>query len=410
MSQFRPILSTLSRHKSAVAILLLEVALTCAILCNALYLVHRRVEAISIPSGMDEAHLLHISLTGIGQQDDAMAQTRADLAALRGLPGVANASMVSQVPLTNSSWNSGVENLPDDKGIVVNATMYMGEEGMLDTFGLAVTSGRAFSADDIIDIPDEAAFSSFQPRVTIITHTLAEKLFPGENAAGKPVYMGMPQPITVVGVVDALQRPSARNWSAEESQYSMLFPVRFPYTVAHRYVIRTQPGVAQPQVLDAAVGELRRLNPRRVILDKQSFGEMRQNYYAQDRATVWLLSIISLILLTVTAFGIVGLASFWVQQRTKQIGVRRALGATRGDVLRYFQTENLMIVGGGIVLGMLLAFGINQWLMRAYELPRLPWPVLPVGALVLLALGQLAVLWPALRAAAIPPATATRSV
>ena len=77
MNQFRPILSTLSRHKSAVAILLLEVALTCAILCNALYLVHRRVEATGVQSGVDEAHLLHISLTGIGQQDDAMAQTRA---------------------------------------------------------------------------------------------------------------------------------------------------------------------------------------------------------------------------------------------------------------------------------------------------------------------------------------------
>ena len=125
---------------------------------------------------------------------------------------------------------------------------------------------------------------------------------------------------------------------------------------------------------------------------------------------VWLLGVVSVVLLAVTAFGIVGLASFWVQQRTKQIGVRRALGATRGDILRYFQGENFLIVTGGIVLGMLLAFAINQALMSRYELPRLPWQVLPIGALVLWLLGQLAVLWPALRAASIPPATATRSV
>jgi len=112
----------------------------------------------------------------------------------------------------------------------------------------------------------------------------------------------------------------------------------------------------------------------------------------------------------VTALGIVGLASFWVQQRRRQIGVRRALGATRGDILSYFQTENFLIVSGGIVLGMVLAFAINLLLMQHYELPRLPLYYLPIGALSLYVIGQLAVLGPALRAAAVPPVEATRSV
>jgi putative ABC transport system permease protein len=115
-------------------------------------------------------------------------------------------------------------------------------------------------------------------------------------------------------------------------------------------------------------------------------------------------------LLLVTALGIVGLASFWVQQRRRQIGIRRAIGATRGDILRYFQTENFLIVTIGIVLGMLLAYVLNLLLMTHYELPRLPLYYLPVGALVLWGLGQLAVLGPALRAAAVPPVVATRSV
>src|SRR3546814_14338258 len=79
----------------------------------------------------------------------------------------------------------------------------------------------------------------------------------------------------------------------------------------------------------------------------------------------------------VTALGIVGLASFWVQQRTKQIGVRRALGATRGQILRYFQTENFILATAGIVIGMLLAFGLNQLMMSKAELPRLPALYLP---------------------------------
>ena len=124
----------------------------------------------------------------------------------------------------------------------------------------------------------------------------------------------------------------------------------------------------------------------------------------------WLLVSVIIALLVVTALGIVGLASFWVQQRTKQIGVRRALGATRAQILRYFQTENFLLASIGIALGMLLAYAINQLLMGRYELPRLPLLYLPVGAVALWLLGQAAVYWPARRAAAIPPALATRSV
>ena len=123
----------------------------------------------------------------------------------------------------------------------------------------------------------------------------------------------------------------------------------------------------------------------------------------------WLLGIVCVALLLVTALGIIGLASFWVQQRTKQIGVRRALGATRGQILRYFQTENFLLATIGIVLGMLLAYAINQLLMGKYELPRLPLYYLPVGAVLLWLLGQIAVYGPARKAASVPPAVATRS-
>ena len=92
------------------------------------------------------------------------------------------------------------------------------------------------------------------------------------------------------------------------------------------------------------------------------------------------------------------------------IGVRRALGASRLQILRYFQTENFLLTGIGITLGMIGAYAINHLLMTHYELPRLPWVCLPIGALVLSALGQVAVLGPALRAAALPPVVVMRGV
>jgi len=135
---------------------------------------------------------------------------------------------------------------------------------------------------------------------------------------------------------------------------------------------------------------------------------MRSDYYRQDRAMVWLLGGVCVGLLIVTAFGIVGLASFWVQQRTRMIGTRRALGATQGQILRYFQTENFILSTVGIALGMLGAYGISLLLMREYELPRLPISYLPIGALILWTLGQIAVWAPARRAAALAPVAALR--
>jgi putative ABC transport system permease protein len=137
---------------------------------------------------------------------------------------------------------------------------------------------------------------------------------------------------------------------------------------------------------------------------------MRQRMLAQPKAAVWLLSGVSLIVLLVALVGIMGMTSYWVQQRTRQIGIRRALGAKRSDILHHIQWENLMVMSAGILLGMVLAYAVNLWLMRHYELTRLPWQYLPLGAMLMLALGQLAVLSPALRAAKVPPVVATRSV
>ncbi len=122
------------------------------------------------------------------------------------------------------------------------------------------------------------------------------------------------------------------------------------------------------------------------------------------------MGVVCLILLGITAAGIVGLTSFWVGQRQRQIGVRRALGARKRDILRYFQAENLIIAVGGAVLGIVLAIGLNLWLITHYEMDQLPLTYVLVSMLAVLVLGQLAVLVPARRASNVPPVVATRSV
>lgn len=138
--------------------------------------------------------------------------------------------------------------------------------------------------------------------------------------------------------------------------------------------------------------------------------ETRNDAYSGDRAMAIILTAVIAALLMVTALGIVGMASFWVAQRTRQIGTRRALGASKRDILRYFQTENFIITTFGLLVGAVLAYAFSLWMMQSYQSPRLPWYYVPVGFLCLWALGQLAVLGPAMRASRVPPAVATRSV
>jgi putative ABC transport system permease protein len=191
--------------------------------------------------------------------------------------------------------------------------------------------------------------------------------------------------------------------------YGVIFPIRMSFSGGGRYIIRVADPARRDEVMKQALATLEKNDPNRLVWTNLTLEEKRAKNFANDRDMIGLLLIVSGLLLLVTAVGIIGLASFWVQQRTKQIGIRRALGATRGQILRYFQTENFLLAGIGIVLGMLLAYSLNYWLMGRYELPRLPLLYLPVGAVLLWVIGQIAVFGPARRAASIPPAVATRS-
>jgi len=408
--ELRPILSTLLRHKTAAALIVLEIALSCAIICNALFLIGNRVERLNLVSGVAEKEVVRVQLTGIGEDDNADALTSSDLALLRGLPGVKAATVTNQVPFVNSSWNTGVTMVKDQKQPTLSATIYMGDEQFLAALGPKVVAGRNFASDEFIEWSAlDAPGSKISVPAVIITQSLADKLFPGQSAIGKSFYSWGENAIRVVGVVDHLVRPSEQG-GAVAHEYSMIFPIHVPFSLGGNYLLRTDPA-RRDEVLKAAVAVLEKNSPNRIILEKntKSMEDLRAQYYRQDRAMVWMLVAVILALLVVTALGIVGLASFWVQQRTKQIGVRRALGATRGQILRYFQTENFLLATIGIVLGMLFAYAINQLLMGKYELPRLPLFYLPAGAALLWLLGQVAVYGPARKAASVPPAVATRS-
>ena len=407
MLQLRPILSTLRRHKTAALLIVLEIALTCAIVCNAVFLIANRIERLHFASGLADNELVHVEVHSIGRIPNAAPDTQVDLAALRAIPGVQGAAVLSEIPYNNNSNNSGVGLVPGQKMPTIQVAVYMGDAGALQTLGLRLVEGRDFLPDEVME--GKAFNDSTDPRLpsVILPRATAQRLFPGKQAIGQSIYIYGDSPIRVVGIVDRLIQPMPRN-ADEGDLHAVLLPVR-PTFNGGVYMLRTDPAQRQA-VLRAALQALDRKDVARVVRASGTFEDLRTDYYRGDVAMAWLLAGVCVALLVVTAFGIVGLASFWVQQRTRMIGTRRALGATRGQILRYFQAENLLLTSVGIALGMLGAFAVNQWLMTQYELPRLPVLYLPLGALALWALGQIAVLAPARRAAALPPAHAMRGL
>jgi putative ABC transport system permease protein len=402
-----PILSTLKRHKITASLVVLEIALSCAIVCNAVFLVTQRIERMQMSSGVAEHELVQVQAASIGSREDSRARVQEDLAALRRIPGVVAATLVNQIPFGNSSWNTGIKLDPKQNKNTLVTTSYYGED-IAQTFGAKLVAGRYFTADEYVNLDDVMRDPDMDfPHIVVITRALGEKLWPGEDALGKTFYSDE-DPLRVVGVVDELVRPSLSNGD-ETAQWSVLYPARMTMGFGASYVLRSAPEQRR-HVIDAAVAALKANDPKRVVLEKRTFDEVRAEFFQGDRTMAGLLVGVCVALLIVTALGIVGLGSFWVAQRRRQIGVRRALGATRSNILHYFQTENFLLATIGIALGMLLAWTINLFLMHHYELPRLPWQYLPVGALCLWLIGQAAVLGPALRAAAVPPVVATRSV
>jgi putative ABC transport system permease protein len=401
---FRPILSAMRRNKFGALLIATQMAVTLAFLANALTLVEQRIAWSDRPSGLDEANIFVIHSETVDDTGDLAARQSGDVDALRALNGVVDAYASNMYPLEGGGWIETVNLTADQKTPTAFAAHYMGDDHALHTMGLKLVAGRNFTPDEIVnrtenDLPMPSGF--------IVTKALAAKLFPQGNALGQPIFVENEKPIAIIGIVDRLQGPmtAATGFDSTYSENSVLTPYRL---IGERnvYLVRVQPGQLNA-VMKAAEQKLMQLQGNR-ILQTRSMPGVRADAYRGDHGLIVLLTCICAALLIVTAFGIIGLTSYWVAQRRQQIGIRRALGATRQAIVRYFQTENFMIAAAGAAVGIAFAIALNLWMVRSFEMVRMDNSRAIIGAIVILLLGQFAVLWPALRAASIPPALATR--
>jgi putative ABC transport system permease protein len=392
------------RKKSGAVLIAVQIAVTLAILSNAMGLIVDRLSWSARLTGIDEANIFFIYTTSIDKPPSFAALESSDLALLRSMGGVANAYATNSFPLEGGGWSMSADLVPDQKTPSAHISYYFGDERALDTLGVKLIAGRNFTPSEILDRDGSSA-----PPATgiIITRALAQRLFPRGDALGQSIYTETKDPSPIIGIIDRLQGPfvAATGFMSTFTENSVLAPFR-PLGDSSTYVVRAKPG-SLSDVMKRAQGKLEGINGIRII-SARSMNEVRTRAYRSNRGLTLILGAVALILVAVTAFGMAGLTSYWVAQRRRQIGIRRALGATRRAILRLFQMENFLIALSGVVVGIFLAIALNLWLVSRFEMVRLGSSYIIAGGLVMLLLGQIAVFWPAMRASQVPPALAVR--
>ncbi len=348
------------------------------------------------------------SLAGFDESSARSVYARA-LERLRALPGVSSASYSATVPFGMVSLGDrvgaagkldrGVD--PTESNARGAGTNVIGAD-YFESLGLALRSGRAFTVSE-----EESAEA---PPVAIIDQTLAEAIWPGESALGHQIEV-VDQPnrvYEVVGVVPAVQN---HLFERDGGQLYLPFGRHFQSSL-HFHLRTTALEPSEEQALLATIRrELRALDERLPVLGVTTLeGQLEQSIELWTiRIAGKLFAIFGTLALFIAAVGAYGLRAYAVGQRTREIGLRMALGATPRDTLDLILREGLSLTLVGLGIGLVLAFGVARLLSGVlYEVSAADPVVFSVTPLVLIAAITLACWVPARRAARVEPMVALR--
>jgi putative ABC transport system permease protein len=269
--------------------------------------------------------------------------------------------------------------------------------GYFEALHIPVLAGRNFTDRDRVA----------QPKVALVNDTAARTYWPGESPLGKRLAVGQggfQDGAEVVGVV-----ADVRFRSLEVAAVPHVFlPLTQSYRGNMQVVVRSQLGARG--LTQAITREVRALDPNLPLLSVKTMEERVGDAMWRTRVAAWLLSAFAALALLLTAIGIFGVMAQTVAQRTSEIGIRMALGARRGDVLRLVLGRAAVVTGVGLVIGVLAALGLTNVLTTLlYQVTPTDPSTLIAVAIVLGVVSLLACYVPARRAMRVDAVTALRS-
>lgn len=401
MSDLKPILSALRRSKAGALMLLFQIAITTAIVSNAAFIIYDRMTFLDQDTGYPEQELFHFRILSFGENLNYNQRYELDEDMIRNIPGVIDASVFSSVPLTGSGSNSGFSIVPEpEEGLNTNAAYLLSDHHALNVLGVNLVAGRNFTPEDVVFSETGAEL----PTVAIVSQAFMDTLFPEGDGLGQTFYAGA-DPIKIIGVVDTMKGPWLRSSNADRT-------IVMPYVFGEprqNFIVRTHPGernAVMRQIEDLLLAE----DNQRVVVNLEGIDEAKAGYNASDTLMLRMLVVLITVLVSVTALGNFGLTLFNISKRTKQIGTRRAIGARKSDIVRYFLLENTLVCGLGLLVGCIAAILLADQLMQLYSLPAMDYSYVAGTAGFVLLISLLAVIVPARRAANISPSVATRSI
>jgi predicted permease len=271
---------------------------------------------------------------------------------VRALPGVEYVGTNYQLPLSSVAlaWEPiGIEGyVPKAAGndLIISSSAYVSPD-YFRAMGVPLLKGRYFTEQD----------TKKSPEVVIVDDKLAARFWPNEDAIGKRLRQGSDGPWrTVVGVV-----ADAREYEVDaEPPITAFFPVE-QYNIASRFVVvRTRANSDASSLTNAVAQEIRRLDPELPAYDVATMDHRLHDSLARRRLSMFLLGTFAAFALVLAAIGIYGVIAYWVDQRTREIGIRMALGADRGRILRLIASEFFVMIAIGLVLGLVGAFGLTR--------------------------------------------------
>ncbi|MCE3253091.1 MAG: hypothetical protein K0Q67_2111 [Cellvibrio sp.] len=401
MLDVMPIIKSLWRNKTGPLLIVIQLSLTIAVVSTALFVVSERIAKIERPSGMIEAGMFKIWMRENSPDADMEQIAKRDMDIIRATQGVIDATPISSIPVSGGGSSTSLYKNPEDKLTDFPTAIYEMTEHGLPALGLALIEGRNFNTNEVIFFGRENA-----PKHTaaIITKDIADKMFPDESAVGKTVYMGGLQ-LTIVGIIERLMGP----WpDSEYATSATILPV-IVKDDAINYLVRTESG-QRDAIMHSLLEKLRSIDSTRLVGDEKSMEKIKRESYAGDYAMIKILSFVIFVLIFVNALGIFGLTTFWVNQRRKQIGIRRALGSTKAEVMRYFMVENIVLVVFSAVVGTIIAYLNSSYMARTHSMEILPVTYVLITILFLLLVTIMAAYSPIRKATQISPVEAVSNL
>ena len=420
MKEFPLIFKNILNNKAIWLLTIVQVALTLAVLINSYASIQSYGTVISDDMGIADTDLVAIDLeftndpqlsSGLVLQSDAGDQEeyfRGKMEQVVRLisrqPEIELVSYTDGFPLSNDARTQRVKRLHEDE-VDVGITVYTADHHFMDTLGVAIVSGRGFEESEVAWSKNGSDKESFQPLI-VISSQLADELFPGKNPLDQKISIGN-RYYTVIGVAERL--PGLHPlWS--NTELSAILPGRTKGS-DNKLLIR----VKDDTNISASISQLSSALSKADVMKAQFFSirpllELKAATLVSASATLKILGFITMLLLLVSALGIYGQTSFNITRKSRETGIKRALGATKFDILSYYLVQNWLVTSLGILLGLLLAYLLNFILIQGLGAAKINLSFILPGIFFLWTIGLAATYVPARRASNIPPVHATRSV